>query len=82
MTPAAPLFAGKFTDDDLSDDGNEFARDCFVFETGQYLKDYDQTLAVGLPGLCYVADSWENIDRIKPGLDQRFLEWKAKTENE
>src|SRR5690606_19686323 len=42
ITPGAFFLAacdGKFTDEDLSDEGNAFAADYFDFEHGQYLTD-------------------------------------------
>ena len=68
---------GKFTDEDLSDEGNAFARAYFDFEKGAYLGDYEETLAQDVPELYYVKDSWENFDRLKPLLDRRYAEWKA-----
>jgi hypothetical protein len=68
---------GKFTDEDLNDEGNAFAQVYFDFDTGKYLADYEATLGAGLPELYYVKDSWENFDRLKPVLDRRFDEWKA-----
>ncbi|WP_116812883.1 hypothetical protein [Steroidobacter cummioxidans] len=69
---------GKFTDEDLNEEGNSFASDYFEFEKGQYLADYESIL--GEPGrdLYYVADTWENFDRLRPVLDKRFAEWKAR----
>ena len=72
---------GKFIDEDLNDEGNAFAQDYYVVETGQYLTDYEMTLGGdNLPDLYHVADTWENFERIKPVLDQRFDEWKATRE--
>ena len=67
---------GKFTDEDLTEDGNKFVQAYFDFEKGQYIHDYESTLGQGLPDLYYVKDTWENFDRLKPVLDARFQEWK------
>lgn len=69
---------GKFTDEDLNDEGNAFARAYFDFETGEYLQDYESTLGQEVATLYHVADTWENYDLLKPVLDQRFSEWRAK----
>lgn len=69
---------GKFTDEDLNEEGNEFARDYFDFQRGSYLKDYEQVLAHHLPSLYHVADTWDNFDKLKPALDQRFSEWMSR----
>jgi hypothetical protein len=68
---------GKFTDEDLNEEGNAFAKDYFDSKTGKYLSDYEFTLGEKLPDLYHVQDSWENFDRLKPLLDRRFAEWKA-----
>jgi hypothetical protein len=69
---------GKFTDEDLNEEGNAFAEDYFDFDRGQYLADYQATLGADLPDLYYVKDSWDNFDRLRPVLDRRFAEWKTK----
>jgi hypothetical protein len=69
---------GKFTDEDLSEEGNRFAGDYFEFEKGQYLADYESLLGEEGRDLYYVADTWENFDRLRPVLDKRYAEWKAR----
>lgn len=69
---------GKFTDDDLNEEGNEFAQAYFDFQKGKYIADYESTLGVGLADLYHVRDTWENFDRPKPVLDLRYAEWRAK----
>ena len=72
---------GKFIDENLNEEGNAFAAKYFDFDTGQYLGDYEAALGQGTPegpdGLYYVADSWDNFDRLKPVLDRRLAEWRA-----
>ena len=72
------IFDGKFTDEELNDEGNAFASSYFDFEKGQYLGDYEATLTNGLPTLYHVLDTWENFDRLKPVVDTRYAEWRAK----
>ena len=67
---------GKFTDEDLNDEGNEFAREYFDFDERRYLADYEELLGGDLPTLYHVADSWENYDCLKLRLDERFAEWR------
>jgi len=69
---------GKFTDDDLNDEGNEFALAYFDFQNGKYLADYELTLGAEVVDLYHVMDTWENFERLKPVLDQRFAEWRTK----
>lgn len=68
---------GKFTDEDLNDDGNRYASSYFDFEKGQYLKDYEALLGGDVEDLYSVEDTWANFDRLRPLLDQRFNEWRA-----
>ena len=68
----------KFTDEDLDDEGNEFARAYFDLDKGEYLSDYEKVLGKGLPSLYHVADSWKNFDVLKPVLDRRLEEWKRR----
>jgi hypothetical protein len=70
---------GKFTDEDLNKEGNAFTLDYFDgFKNCQYLKDYEAILGGELESLYYVKDSWENFDLLKPVLDQRFSDWRAR----
>lgn len=72
---------GKFTDEDLTDDGNAFTQAYFDFDEGNYLDDYEAAVGQGTPpgpqGLYYVEDSWDTFDRLAPVLDRRFDEWRA-----
>lgn len=79
ITPGAYFFQvcdGKFTDEELNEIGNQFAQEYFDFENGQYLQDYSEVLGDGDGANLYaVADTWDNFDRLKPVLDQRFKDW-------
>ena len=66
---------GKFTDEDLNEEGNAFTPTYFDFEKGSYLDDYCEILGAGTD-IYHVADSWENFDLLKPVVDKRFAEWK------
>jgi hypothetical protein len=66
----------KFTDEDLNDEGNEFASAYFDQQNGSYLDDYEQTLGEDVSTLYHVADTWENFDKLKPVVDVRYNEWK------
>ena len=67
---------GKFTEEDLNEEGNAFAEAYFDFQKGSYLGDYESLLGANLPTLYHVADTWENFDRLKPVLDRRLAEWR------
>ncbi len=70
---------GKFWEEDLSDNGNKFARWYYAPETGGYglyIEDYETLLATNLPSVYYVADTRENFDKLALVIDRRFAEWK------
>jgi len=67
---------GKFTDEDLNDEGNAFAQAYFDFERGSYIEDYDRVLVGSLPSQYHVADTWENFEKLQPILDKRLAEWR------
>lgn len=62
--------------EDISEIGNRFALPYFDFDTGQYLSDYEKTLAENLPTMYHVADTWDSYLKLKQVLDKKFLEWK------
>ena len=81
ITPGAFFMSfcdGKFTDEDLSDDGNLFASTYFDFETGKYLNDYCAAVGINIDRIYYASDTWENFDRLQPVLDKRYAEWKER----
>ena len=69
---------GKFTDEDLNDDGNAFTETYFDFKTGKYLTDYCAAVGISIHKIYYAADTWDNFDRLKPVLDKRYAEWRQK----
>jgi hypothetical protein len=84
VTPGAFFLSacdGKFTNEDLTDEGNAFTCWYFAFEKGQYLVDYEATFGQSLPeepnSLYYVTDSWDSFDKLRPVLDMRLLEWRS-----
>ena len=79
QTPGAFFFEacdGKLTDEDLTSEGNAFAKAYFDAESGRYLRDYDAMLCDGLATAYHVRDTWQNFDKLKPRLDRRFAEWR------
>ncbi len=70
---------GTLTSDALTEEGNAFATYYYNGTDGQsspYLEDYEATLATDLPSLYHVEDTWENYDKIRQKIDQRFEAWK------
>ena len=68
---------GVLASDMLNEEGNAFAASYFEFEKGQYLGDYDELLVRQLPSPYHVADTWENYERLKQRIDERYSAWKA-----
>ena len=69
---------GVFSIEEVSELGNRFALDYFDFDTGEYLNDYEITLANELPTLFHVEDNWDNYEAIRKVIDKRFSDWKLK----
>jgi hypothetical protein len=68
---------GVLVDDMLNEEGNAFAQHYFDFDKGQYLADYEELLCAGLPSQYHVDDTWENYDKLKQRIDQRYEVWKS-----
>jgi hypothetical protein len=71
---------GKFTDEDLNEEGNLFAQHYYEGEDdhyGKYLADYEETLSSGLPSMYHVDDAWDNFDKIEPSISKAYQEWKT-----
>lgn len=71
----------KFTDEDLSDQGNAFAEFYFGLPDKSeraYLDDYDELFGQEGPSLYHVPDTWETYDRLAPVIQRRFEQWRAK----
>lgn len=67
---------GCLTSAMLNDEGNAFSLAYFDFEKGHYLADYGQYLAAGYPSVYHVPDTWQNYDRLRPRIDERYAAWK------
>jgi len=79
----------KFSDHDLNEQGNEFARDYYTDDTS-FAKKYnsfgdDYSVVFDkkaeehnfeYESFYHVEDTFENYELIKPVIDQRFEEWK------
>jgi len=81
LTPGAFMMRycdGKFTDEDLNEEGNQFAAAYFDLQKGGYLADYEASLGENVPDLYHINDTWENYERLKLVLDRRFSEWQSK----
>ena len=69
----------KFTDEDLNEEGNEFA--LFYFGSGDgygpYVRDYQEALNVNDERMYYVKDAWENYDKLSPVIEAAYRKWKT-----
>ena len=72
---------GKFTDEDLNEEGNQFARDYYADDAGlqtgveSYLADYDAVFA-DVDSLYRVPDTWESYEKVAPTIARRFMKWR------
>lgn len=72
---------GKFTDEDLNDEGNRFTKAYYAGEAGlhttagSYLADYDDTFSSS-ETLYHVPDGWGTLTTIGPIIAKRFSEWR------
>jgi len=67
---------GKFTDEDLNEEGNAFAQAYFDLDRGAYLNDYGRILVKDLPSQYHVPDTWVNFELLRPVLDKRLRAWR------
>lgn len=73
----------KFTDEDLSAEGNAFALE-YYGQPGNgnstspaYLSDYSAAFAE-FSKIYAVPPTWESYDRLAPAIARRFVKWRAK----
>ena len=69
----------RFSERDLSEEGNAFAHYYYVDEAGRrgpYFADYKRVLTSALPSFWHVADIWDNYDKIAAVISRRYEEWK------
>ena len=74
---------GKLWEEDLSTEGNAFAK-CYYQGTegqgGEYFADYEATLASDLPSTYHVEDTWQNYEKIALVINARFERWKRRND--
>jgi len=72
----------KFTDEDLSPEGNAFAQAYYANDVElkpgaiTYVTDYAAVFGAA-QHLYGVPDSWESYDRLAPTVSRRFMEWRS-----
>ena len=73
----------KFTDEDLTDEGNSFAASYYGSgeglhtDAGSYLDDYGETFP-NAELLYDVEDSWTSFDKLSPKLSNRLKTWRSR----
>ncbi|MEN7549004.1 hypothetical protein AAG747_13860 [Rapidithrix thailandica] len=70
----AELWDGYVAEEQLNEEGKKFAQ--YYYGNGIYLKDFQETLGKNLPSIYYVADNWQNYNRMRCRIDERFYDWK------
>lgn len=58
----------------FSHKGNLFTY--YYYGSGIYKKDYTDMLAGDLPSIYHVNDTWENYEKMRAKISERFLQWK------
>lgn len=79
----------KFTDFDLNDLGNEFAKayyldesdfakstECYDADFVKHFKTLAEKNGVEYQSVYHVEDTWENYNSLKPIIDARYEQWK------
>lgn len=61
---------GMLSEDDLNKVGNKFAK--FYYESGEYYKDYADSLANDCDTIYHVEDTWGNYDKLSKYIDEKF----------
>lgn len=68
-------FGARLSEDMLTEEGNAFARSYYRSESPNYLDDYEDTLAAGLPSVYHVPYTFEIQDQINAVIDSRYAGW-------
>jgi hypothetical protein len=68
---------GKFTDEDVNDEGNAFTAAYFEADDMPYIDDYQTALSGELASIYNVPDTWESYDALVPLIDARFAAWQC-----
>jgi len=70
---------GKFTDEDVNEEGGSFAASYYEGELPEYVSDYEKAVGQGLASLYHVPDTWDSYNSLEPVIASRFSEWKKKS---
>jgi len=67
---------GKFTNEELNDEGNAFTTDYYAEELATFVVHYEETLGQGRPSIYHVPDTWQSYDLLAPVISQQYQAWK------
>lgn len=65
----------KLWEDDLNEQGLLFTK--HYYEPDIYIQDYSELLATEVESIYEVENSWDNYQKLKPVIDNRYNEWKS-----
>lgn len=68
------MWDGYLGEDLFNEEGNAFS--VYYYQSGMYRNDYQEVLASHLPSIYHVDDTWENYEKIKERINQRYDDWK------
>ncbi|EGX88118.1 hypothetical protein CCM_09254 [Cordyceps militaris CM01] len=75
--------SARIETDDFTEEAQHFVRwyytpvdDIEAMRDNFYIRDYQHTLAYGLPSIYHVCDDWVNYDLMEPVLDAAFASWR------
>jgi len=72
----------KFWEDCMNEEGNQFTKFYYDTEreggTSYFLADYSWLFGATVESLYEIENSWDNYDKLKPLIDQRYGDWSAK----
>ncbi|WP_211231575.1 hypothetical protein [Eisenibacter elegans] len=67
------LWDGTLHEGLLNDTANAFA--AYYYQNGLYYQDYLDILCQELPSMYHTADTWENYERLRQRLNERYAAW-------
>lgn len=69
------LLDGWLYSDMFNEEANMFSRYYYDGDKLRYYYDYGRAVALELPSLYHVSDTWENYEKVKAIIEKRFRKW-------
>ena len=66
----------KFTDEDLNEQGNNFAQYYYAADGAPYLNVYESILGHDVSHLYAVPDTWDSFDKLAQKIGNDYSEWE------